>query len=270
MSFERGNQVVTTQYDPTVNHRPTIATLPTNRDVGSPNHPEGPAIKSTAVKTTTLEPAEGAVLMAADYTEKSFVVFGDGTKIHKESIKALGGKYNGRLREKPGFPGGPAWIFPQTMKPKVFEFVQKVNEGTVATQQGVPDQGPQGALPTVIVPQKNNKYQTVRWKVFLPIEGMRVTIKANGTQMEGEVLQTETHRDVVDTVYITMGGNTSKLVICNGAWQVWGYMVDHSVFFSDKTVSDNTVQNGNNQYKPNYATGTDDDIQDVYRDVAGI
>jgi hypothetical protein len=103
------------------------------------------------------------------------------------------------------------------------------------------------------MPVKNSKFQTVKYKVFKPTEGMTVTIKSNGNETLGEVLQTESHRNVVDTVYISIGGNTSKLVICNGRWQVWGYMVEHTVFFGtpDKDVTldqDNPVSAENQQY----------------------
>lgn len=44
-----------------------------------------------------------------DYTEKSFVIRGS-TEQYKKDIKTLGGKWNPRLRD------GPGWIFPITKK----------------------------------------------------------------------------------------------------------------------------------------------------------
>jgi len=43
-------------------------------------------------------------LNITSYSEKSFVIRGD-TKIYKEKIKELGGKWNRNLK------GGPGWIF---------------------------------------------------------------------------------------------------------------------------------------------------------------
>jgi hypothetical protein len=50
-----------------------------------------------------------------NYSERSFVVRGD-TRAYKESLKKLGGKYNSRLRD------GPGWIFPMTLKKDVESF----------------------------------------------------------------------------------------------------------------------------------------------------
>lgn len=236
MSFNRPNPV---NFQNTPN---AVATLPIDPYANSPpNSPNNHNMKAPPG-------AQYGTLNVAGYSDKVFVVFGESTKIHKDSIKALGGKFNGKLQAKPesGFPGGPAWMFLHERKEPVMEFINKVNKGTVPTQRNIPTQGPQDNLPSVMVPVKNNKYQTVRWKVFLPKEGMTVTVKANGTQIIGTVLQTETHRDIVDTCYIMVGETTSKLVICNGSWQVHGYMVDHTVFFRD-----NFVDNGDTNHDVN-------------------
>jgi hypothetical protein len=50
-----------------------------------------------------------------DYSEKAFVVRGD-SKTHKDSLTALGGKWNDRLRD------GAGWIFPMTKKPDVLKW----------------------------------------------------------------------------------------------------------------------------------------------------
>jgi len=200
---------------------PTVAMLPNDPyAAGSPNnHPE----------------YGNALLKIANYSEKSFVIYGDEnvSKSHAGSFKALGGTFNGRLKQVGEFPGGPGWIFSFKFQNQAYDFVNKVNSGAIATQQTVPQQGPQTVLPQVTVPMKNSVFQTVRWKVFLPKVGMIVTIKADGNQLVGTVVQTETHRDIVDTCYIVVNQNTSKLVITNGRWQVLGYMVDHSVYFRE-------------------------------------
>ena len=47
-----------------------------------------------------------------DYTDKSFVVFGE-TKNYKDALKELGGKYNSNLKV------GPGWIFSKANREKV-------------------------------------------------------------------------------------------------------------------------------------------------------
>ena len=53
-----------------------------------------------------------------NYTDKSIVVRGD-TRIYKEDLKKLGGKYNGKLRD------GPGWIFPKKLEKDVKSFILK-------------------------------------------------------------------------------------------------------------------------------------------------
>ena len=201
----------------------TIATLPIN-----------PYDASPPMDAPTLVETENPVLGVVNYSDKSFIVFGEATRTYKEQLRDLGGKYNGRLKERTGFVGGAAWLFYNNLRANVYNFVNQVNDGGMNHHEGIPQQGEQIALPTVIAPIKNKTYQFVKWKVYIPTEGMSVTIKAGGSASTGKVIQTETHRNFVDTVYINLGENTSKLVICNGLWQVWGYMVEHSVFFGEK------------------------------------
>jgi hypothetical protein len=53
-----------------------------------------------------------------DYSAYSFVVFGD-TKIHKDKLKELGGRYNGKLSV------GPGWVFSLDKKSIVQEWYDK-------------------------------------------------------------------------------------------------------------------------------------------------
>ena len=175
-------------------------------------------------------------LNMVDYSDKTFIVFGEATKTYKEQMKDLGGKFMKQMKERPGFAGGAAWMFFMKLKPQVIDFVNSVNNRQINQHEGVTHQDTinlnvtgQLALPTVIAPIHNATYQTVHWKVYKPVAGMSVTIKAGGASAAGEVLQVESHRNVVDTAYISLNGNTSKLVIINGYWQVHGYMVEHRV-----------------------------------------
>jgi hypothetical protein len=52
----------------------------------------------------------------ADYTDKSIVVQGD-TRKYKEDLKKLGGKYNGILKN------GPGWIFPKSNVEELRSFI---------------------------------------------------------------------------------------------------------------------------------------------------
>ena len=186
-------------------------------------------------------------LNVADYSDKTFIVFGEATKIYKEQMKSLGGKFNGKLGVRPGFPGGAAWIFVLKLKPQVFDFINKVNNRKIIAHEGVTHQDTQSPtdkmnLPTVVGPITTSKYQSVRWNVFKPVTGMTVTIKAGGNSTSGNVIQVESHRNIVDTAFININGNISKLVICNGYWQVWAFDVDHRVIF-DNAIDDTPMDN---------------------------
>lgn len=65
-----------------------------------------PATKTTAAKSTP-KPINGQGLEIIDYSEKSFAIIGD-TKPIKETLKQLGGCFNGRLS------CGAGWIFAKT------------------------------------------------------------------------------------------------------------------------------------------------------------
>ena len=55
-----------------------------------------------------------------DYTEKSFVVFGE-TKNFKDTLKELGGKYNSNLKV------GPGWVFSKSNKDKVEKWISSLS-----------------------------------------------------------------------------------------------------------------------------------------------
>jgi cell shape-determining protein MreC len=56
-----------------------------------------------------------------DYSAYSFVVFGD-TKIHKDKLKELGGRYNGKLSV------GPGWVFSLDKKAIVQEWYDNLSK----------------------------------------------------------------------------------------------------------------------------------------------
>ena len=209
----------------------TIATLPVNTDyVQSPT------------KYLDLIITDNLLIKIASYNDKSFVIFGEATRSYITQIKNLGGKYNGKLKEKPEFPGGAAWIFPTKMKTIVIEFINSVNTGITVTPHILSEGNGLSGLPTVIGPIRTNLYQYVKWKVFKPSVGMSVSIKANGKETLGIISDIETHKDIVDVAYVTIEkGKKTMLMICSGQWKVFGYTIDHTVFFITKPKTDKTM-----------------------------
>lgn len=53
-----------------------------------------------------------------DYSEKCIVVYGD-TKVHKEKLKELGGKYNGNLSV------GPGWVFSNKKREEIMKWKEE-------------------------------------------------------------------------------------------------------------------------------------------------
>ena len=175
--------------------------------------------------------AEKPTMLVRDgYTPKSFVVYGD-TKSFKDTLKSLGGRFNGNLT----IDGVPTkgWVFPTKSKEVVLEAVTRLNSGQNAD---LPNQNSEvtSDLPTIATPPRLGAYQYVKFKIYKPHEGQFVDLKTEGKTIRGRVLKTETHDDIVDTVYIDFNGQTSLCVICNQRFQIFGYTVPHSIFFTDK------------------------------------
>ena len=160
-----------------------------------------------------------------DYSEKSFAVYGE-TKQFKDTLKALGGRFNRYLKIDGDSKIG--WIFPNSRKEVVVEFVMKANNGE--TDFEIPSTEA-GDLPTIDKPVNNKKYQYVKYKVYRPNDNQIVQLKVEGTTKEGKVIRTETHNDIVDTVYIDFDGQTTLAKICNGKWEIFGYNVNHFIYF---------------------------------------
>ena len=170
-----------------------------------------------------------------NYSDKSFVVKGESTKTYSNELKNLGGRFNRNLSV------GAGWVFPNKNKDAVTEFVNKANSGQVdktvpslpSSSNGNTNVG-EGGLNIPTVPQQvaEQNYQVVKFKIFKPKEGMKVTLKVNGSVMEGVAKKVETHDNVTDTVYVDFSGKTSLAVICRGKWQIFGLFDDHTLFFS--------------------------------------
>lgn len=183
------------------------------------------------MEATMEQPQQQLTLI--DYTEKSFIVYGEATKQYIEQLKGLKGRFNGNLKERPdsGFEGGAGWIFRMNRKEEVEQLVDQINSGEY-DPNALP--GMDGNTLPTIKGSEDKVYQYVKFKVFIPKEGMKVILKAGGVQREGVVLKTETHNDIVDTVELQFGEDKTLGVIARQAWQVWGYNPKHSLFFSNE------------------------------------
>ena len=63
-----------------------------------------------------------------DYSSKSIVVYGE-TKIYKEQLKELGGKYNGNLSV------GPGWVFSNKKKEEIIEWQKSLSSNILEQGQ---------------------------------------------------------------------------------------------------------------------------------------
>jgi len=64
-------------------------------------------------------------LLVSDYSEKSIKVEGSATKDFLPEWKALGGRYNSKLK------GGPGWIFSTKKKDKLLEVINNIRAGEI-------------------------------------------------------------------------------------------------------------------------------------------
>lgn len=62
------------------------------------------------------------MLKIINYSDKSIVVVGDGTKTHKDTLKEIGGKYNSNLT------CGEGWVFSKKATEKVQTFLESIGQ----------------------------------------------------------------------------------------------------------------------------------------------
>lgn len=209
-----------------------------------------------------------ATIELIDYSPASFVLFGDGTKAFKEELKAVGGKWNGRLRDPRDETGNTpltGWIFSQKRRGDVEDLLNKIQTGEVQpspveapTQRAAPTRRapraprtakaaappvttvPQGASPPVrlqvgptTIPMQEVKYNVVR-----PSVGMKADISLGGNLIPVAItLATPSAAGFVDVAYAQPvegegpDKDTYKLAVIAGNWQVVGVIDEHSVTF---------------------------------------
>ena len=77
-------------------------------------------------------------LQIVSYTDKSFVVIGD-TKTHKDSLKNLGGKWNGSLTNKETGEKFMGWIFYSSKKREIQSWIdtgcKPISTNSISTQR---------------------------------------------------------------------------------------------------------------------------------------
>lgn len=117
-----------------------------------------PFIKSVMVeeaskKVTQQQPA-APMLGVVDYSDKTFIVYGEATRTYKNQLKNLGGKFNKYLKQRPGFAGGAAWVFTKKLKPTVYAFVNQVNSGAVPQTAPTPTPATTAPTPVTTAPQR--------------------------------------------------------------------------------------------------------------------
>lgn len=166
------------------------------------------------------------------YSDKSFVVIGEETRKHINSLKALGGKFNPNLTDSEGnkFAG---WIFSNKKKEEVEKFLVEVKEGTSLVMK------PSSKLPIVAkTPSRIEKpqYQTVTYKVLIPKVGQSATITIGSDILKLKVALVESSRNngIFDTVYVSEDATTNEmslLKIVNGDWKVIGILEESDVVF---------------------------------------
>ena len=194
-------------------------------------------MESTEMTAEVMDDSPSNLLAVTDYSDKSFVVHGELTRKYKDNLKALGGRFNKNLTHNGKNLTG--WVFGLKNKEKVMEFVMSVNTGNEQASESLPNMSDIG-LPTIDVSSAPNAantsvYQFVKFKVYRPREGQKVRLNTGGKTFHGTVTKAESHNNdgVIDTVHINIDGKTSLGVICRSKWQIYGYMADHVLFFTD-------------------------------------
>lgn len=94
------------------------------------------ATPSSATPPPRYEVQEGE-LGISEYSDKSFVVYGEATSLYSEQLMELGGKLN------PGLKGGSGWIFSNACFEDVEDFVGRVNAFVRDLDESGQDQGGQ-------------------------------------------------------------------------------------------------------------------------------
>ena len=196
-----------------------------------------------------IQQPQSNLMTIAPYGDKgtAFKVTGAATKNYTTTLKSMGGGFYKNVGD-----GVPGWVFDNSYYNNVVNFVAQANSGNVApnsnryvkrnvTVQPATVTTTSIALPTVSTSTDSAvspsvTMQNVSWTVPKPDVRMRVRVLVDNMAADYIITQIQPNPTTgnVETAYISPSNNpglSSKLVIVNGKWQVWGYMQDHSVNF---------------------------------------
>ena len=196
-----------------------------------------------------IQQPQSNLMTIAPYGDRgtSFKVTGIATKNYTTTLKSMGGGFYKNVGD-----GVPGWVFDNSYYNNVVNFVAQANSGNVApnsnryvkrnvTVQPATVTTTSIALPTVSTSTDSAvspsvTMQNVSWTVPKPDVRMRVRVLVDNMAADYIITQIQPNPTTgnVETAYISPSNNpglSSKLVIVNGRWQVWGYMQDHSVNF---------------------------------------
>lgn len=191
-------------------------------------------------------------IIIENYTDKSFKVSGESTKLYKEKFKELNGMF------RTTYKGGPGWVFSNSKRKAIEDLISEIKLGKVTPcNSNKPTRDYKRSTDKVDVPDiplipgytenkyfapsisDNKGYQTLTYTVLRPSLNMEIMVR-RGTSSKIEDLYHISHLDerngVVEEVYAFIDGgddNTplTKFVVINGRWQVLGLTEHHTVDF---------------------------------------
>lgn len=153
------------------------------------------------------------------YSDKSFVLRGGGTRQYKSLWLQYGGKFNPRLQ------GGAGYIFSMGKFQAIENLLKQIQAGQLP--------------PTDQVTQDQLDNAKIEYYVYQPQVGQGLTLEVGQHKVEyvvNDVMSKDNDRGIIDTVHIapinTDTDNVSLLQIVNGKWQIRGYMNEHDIIFN--------------------------------------
>lgn len=179
------------------------------------------------------EPIQPGKMVVEPY-KKSVAIFGD-TKLWKENIKKMGGRFNGFLkRAGPDGPSEPGWLFfDQSQIAEVKQFVDQANAGQIKPLS--PQTAAAGSGPRTRVATGNKlQYQTISYRVVLPYAGQGVTLTIPDDSERLLVVSTViigNQPGTVDIITLKDGEAEMTGAIVSGVWEILDFGRDHTLTF---------------------------------------
>jgi hypothetical protein len=200
--------------------------------------PQSQVFNGQASTGITIEPAVGGFFNVRGYATKPF----------RENFKKLGGRWN-MLHH--------VWSFEVANLQYVKDLVDGILKGTVTPDpiverpkggnrpnnqstgnntgvQSLPGLGQKQELnlPTIGV---SDRFQTVSWKIFVPLPGMQAKVQVDKVTGVYTVVSVNGSRNEGYTTIVTNSSRTenTQLEVANGHWQVRGYAPKHSIRFDN-------------------------------------